>query len=78
MHSLKLILIGSGVWGVYDGGVMGWRATDLSEGAAIQQAADLNVSFNQYGQRNEADRLEVQPPIEVDAAAWSAAGQLDY
>jgi len=23
--------VGSGVWGVFDAGVMGWRATDLSE-----------------------------------------------
>jgi hypothetical protein len=67
-----------GVWGVFDGGVMGWRGTDLSENDAIQQAADLNVIFNQYGQREEADRLEVKPPIEVESATWSAAGTLDY
>jgi hypothetical protein len=30
---------------------MGWRATDLSKDDAHQQAADLNVIFNQYGQR---------------------------
>jgi hypothetical protein len=65
------------VWGVFDGGVMGWRATDLSENDAIQQAADLNVIFNQYGQR-EPDRLEVKPPIEVESATWSTAGMLDY
>jgi hypothetical protein len=33
--------IGSGVWGIFDAGVMGWRATDLSEDDALQQAADL-------------------------------------
>jgi len=70
--------IGSGVWGVFDGGVMGWRGTDLSEDDAIQQAADLNVIFNQYGQREQADRLEVKPPIEVESATWAAAGVLDY
>ena len=42
--------------------VMGWRSTDLSEDDAYQQAANLNLMFSQYGQRNEADRVEVQPP----------------
>jgi hypothetical protein len=70
--------IGSGVWGVFDAGVMGWRATDLSEDDAHQQAADLNVIFNQYGQRNEEDRREVNPPIQVESATWSAAGTLDW
>src|SRR5215204_1883665 len=70
--------IGSGVWGIFDAGVMGWRATDLSENDALQQAADLNVTFNQYGQRDQADRLEVAPPIEVESATWVAAGKLDY
>jgi hypothetical protein len=70
--------IGSGVWGVFDAGVMGWRATDLSEDDAHQQAADLNVVFDQYGQRNECDRIQVSPPIEVESATWSAAGKLDY
>jgi uncharacterized protein with LGFP repeats len=44
--------IGSGVWGVFDAGVMGWRATD-GEDEAHQQAADLNVIYNQYGQRDQ-------------------------
>jgi hypothetical protein len=39
--------IGSGIWGIFDAGVMGWRATDLAEDEAQQQAADLNVIFNQ-------------------------------
>jgi hypothetical protein len=66
--------IRSGVWGVFDAGVM----TDLSEDDAHQQAANLNLMFSQYGQRNEADRVEVQPPVEVEAATWSTAGTLDY
>jgi hypothetical protein len=70
--------VGSGVWGVFDAGVMGWRATDLSEDEAHEQAANLNVIFSQYGQRDQADRLEVNPPIEVESATWSAAGKLDY
>jgi hypothetical protein len=39
---------------------------------------DLNVIFNQYGQRDQADRREVSPPIEVESATWSAACDLDY
>ena len=70
--------IGSGVWGIFDAGVMGWRVTDLAEHEAHQQAADLNVTFNQYGQRDQADRIEVNPPTEVQPATWSAAGQLDW
>jgi hypothetical protein len=42
------------------------------------QPADLNVTFNQYGQRNEEDRRRVDPPIEVESARWSAAGDLDF
>ncbi|HEX6761090.1 MAG TPA: hypothetical protein VF086_22160 [Propionibacteriaceae bacterium] len=51
--------------GVFAAGVIGWRATDLSENDAHQQAADLNVIFNQYGKRHDDDRREVNPPIAV-------------
>ncbi len=44
----------------------------------VQKAADLNVVFDQYGQRNDADRREVRPPVPVEAATWQAAGELDY
>ncbi len=57
---------------------MGWRATDLAEDEAQQQTADLNVTFNQYGQRNEDERRRVDPPIEVESASWSAVGELDW
>ncbi|HMI33498.1 MAG TPA: hypothetical protein VK499_05180 [Propionibacteriaceae bacterium] len=36
--------IGSGVWGIFEAGVMGWRVTDLAEHEAHEQAADLNVT----------------------------------
>lgn len=68
--------IGSGVWGVWGGGVMGWCGTDLAENEAKQRAADLNVMFDQYGNRDPTERREVQPPITVEAATWSAAGEL--
>jgi hypothetical protein len=70
--------VGSGLWGIWDAGVMGWRATDLAEDDAQQQAADLNVTFNQYGQRDQADRLQVDPPVEVESARWAPAGKLDW
>jgi hypothetical protein len=53
---------------------MSWRATDLSENEAKQQAADMNVVYNQYGQRNEKDRREVKPPVAVESATWTGAG----
>jgi hypothetical protein len=68
----------SGKWGVFDGGVMGWRATDLTEDEAHEQAADMNVMFNQYGRRPEEDRREVNPPIQVESASWTSGGVLDY
>jgi len=37
--------VGSGLWGIFDAGVMGWRVTDLAEHEAHQQAADLNVTL---------------------------------
>jgi hypothetical protein len=56
-------MLASGVWGIWDGGVMSWKATDLSENEAKRQAADLNVTFKQYGQRNGDDRRQVSPPV---------------
>jgi len=70
--------VGSGLWGLYDGGVMTWLATDLSENEAKQQAADRNVLFDQWGQREESERRQVSPPIQVESATWTAAGELDY
>ena len=40
-----------------------FRATDLSENDAKQQAVDLNVTFKQYGQRNDEDRCEPRPSV---------------
>jgi hypothetical protein len=52
-----------GCVGIWDGGVMSWCATDLAADDARPPAADLNVTFNRYGQRAQADRREVSPPI---------------
>jgi hypothetical protein len=35
----------------------------------------MQLNPSQYA---EADRREVEPPIQVDAATWSPGGQLDY
>src|SRR3954463_13919706 len=70
--------IGSGVWGVWDSGVMSWRGTDYSENEAKQRAADANVMFDQYGERDGGERREVSPRLPVESATWSAAGELDY
>jgi hypothetical protein len=45
---------------------MNWRATDLAEDDARQQAADLNVTFNQYRQRDQAEVL-IDPHSRVPA-----------
>jgi hypothetical protein len=38
------------------------------------------MSTNQFdpSQYGEADRREVDPPIQVEAATWSPGGQLDW
>jgi|SRR5918993_3678127 hypothetical protein len=70
--------IGSGVWGIWDSGVMSFIANDLSEQEAKQRAADRNVVFDQYGQRKESERRQVSPPIKVESATWGPEGELDY
>jgi hypothetical protein len=57
---------------------MSWRGTDLAENEAKQRAADMNVMFDQYGERDQQERRVVQPPIAVESAKWSAVGELDY
>ena len=43
----------------------------------VETMFELTVEFDpsQYG---EADRREVDPPVEVQVAKWSAAGTLDW
>jgi hypothetical protein len=38
----------------------------------------MDLSDDAVQQRAEADRREVDPPIEVEAATWSPGGQLDW
>jgi hypothetical protein len=52
--------------------------TDLSENDAKQPAADRNVIVDQEGQREERHRRQVSPPIQVESATWTTAGELDY
>ena len=59
-------------------GLAGWRGTGLADNEAKQRAADMNVMFDQYRNRDQKERREVEPPIPVESATWSAAGLLDY
>jgi hypothetical protein len=70
--------IGSGQWGVWDSGTGGWRETNLSEHEAQQQAGDMSVMHGPYGQRDNADRRQVRPPVPVQTSEWHEAGELDY
>jgi hypothetical protein len=36
------------------------------------------VIFDQWGQRQQSERRQVNPPIQVESATWTAAGELDY
>jgi hypothetical protein len=38
----------------------------------------MDLSNDDLEQRAEADRREVDPPVQVEAATWSKAGQLDW
>jgi hypothetical protein len=38
----------------------------------------MDLSDDDMQQRAEADRREVDPPIQVETATWSTAGQLDW
>jgi hypothetical protein len=38
----------------------------------------MNLSDTHVQRRAEADRREVTPPIQVETATWSNAGQLDW
>ena len=70
--------VGSGLWGVWDSAVMSWKAVDLGEIEARQKAMDLDVVYNQYGQRTPSERRQVSPPALVESATWQPAGELDY
>jgi hypothetical protein len=35
--------VGSGVWGIWDGGVMSWRATDLAEASVGRHLKVVDV-----------------------------------
>jgi hypothetical protein len=38
----------------------------------------MALSDDDLQRRAEADRREVDPPIQVDTASWSRSGQLDW
>jgi hypothetical protein len=38
----------------------------------------MDLSDDEVQRRAEADRREVDPPIQVETATWSESGQLDW
>ncbi len=70
--------IGSGIWGIFDQAMNGWKCTDIGEDEARQTAADLNVHFDVYGPRESGRHREVKPATPVESATWRAAGELDW
>jgi hypothetical protein len=38
----------------------------------------MDLGDDEVRQRAEADRRQVDPPIQVEMATWSNAGQLDW
>jgi hypothetical protein len=38
----------------------------------------MDLSDDDLQQRADADRREVDPPIQIETATWSKAGQLDW
>ena len=41
-------------------------------------AMDMDVVYNQYGQRSPDERREVRPPLDVKPQRGATAGNLDY
>lgn len=67
----------SGTFGVWDGAVNGWRATNLDQAAAERMKTDLDLQFNAHGPRPASDIRSVDPPQPVDhLTAWEP-GELD-
>ncbi|ONI67603.1 hypothetical protein BWI15_31360 [Kribbella sp. ALI-6-A] len=52
---------GDGTFGVWDGAVNGWRGNGLTEHAASQVKADLDVQFNAHGPRPARDVRQIDP-----------------
>jgi hypothetical protein len=38
----------------------------------------MDLSYDDVWQLPEADRREVDPPVQVEMASWSPGGRLDY
>jgi hypothetical protein len=54
--------IGSGVWDVWDGGVMGWRGSNLAENEAKQRAADIMSTSTATVTQTSAARYSHRSP----------------
>lgn len=68
---------GSGRFGVWDGAVNGWRATDIDdETEAHRTASDLDVQYDAHGPRPADAVRKVDPAQPVQRAQWHD-GELD-
>ncbi|TDD26931.1 hypothetical protein E1218_11940 [Kribbella turkmenica] len=68
---------GSNRFGVWDGAVNGWRATDIDdETEAHRIASDLDVQYDAHGPRPADAIRKVNPTQAVQRAQWHN-GELD-
>lgn len=65
-------------WGVWDSAVAGFRTpTCLTQDQATDQAAELDVQFDTYGQRSDSDVRWLEQPRDVEVAQWRPAGRIE-
>jgi hypothetical protein len=68
---------GSDRFGIWDGSVNGWRASDLTEAQAHAMATDLDVQYDAHGPRPAEAVRRVEPAQRVQRAQWHGGGVLD-
>lgn len=65
-------------WEVWDNSVNGRRGSGLTEAAAYELAADLELQYDAYGPRSPEQVRKVNPPAPVERAeGWELAGTLE-
>ena len=72
-----LLTTDSGRFGVWDSGVSGRKATDLSQPQAYATAADLDVQYDAHSPRPATAVRRVEPAQLVQRAEWHGGGVLD-
>ncbi|MET7284182.1 hypothetical protein ABZS29_38470 [Kribbella sp. NPDC005582] len=64
-------------WEVWDNSVNGQRGSGLTEAAAYELAADLELQYDAYGQRSPAHVRKMDSPVPVEVQTWTGAGSLE-